>query len=150
MDYTLNDDWIMRRNEIFCDVINNLVTTFYEIQYKFFFVKSELSYINEPISHVDTLQNIGYNLFHVIITFVIDCKALYNLKHVINKTFQISDRGRVAYYYYLFEHEKFMDLFKKLEGCMLDCQKLNIYLSRQIDKLKNKMTINKCNHVGNK
>ncbi|ANQ08613.1 Uncharacterized protein PCOAH_00028950 [Plasmodium coatneyi] len=147
MDYTLNDDWIMRRNKIFCDVINNLVTTFYEIQYKFFFVKSELLHINENISHVDILQNIENNLFHVIITFVIDCKALYNLKNAINKTFQVSDKSRVSYYYYLFEHEKFMELFKKLEACMMGCQKLNTYLSRQIDRLKNNRTVAECRHT---
>ncbi|ANQ07365.1 Uncharacterized protein PCOAH_00019040 [Plasmodium coatneyi] len=93
--------------------------------------------MNENISHVDILQNIDNNLFHVIITFIIDCKALYNLKNAINKTFQMFDQSRVSYYYYLFEHEKFMELFKKLEDCITGCQKLNTYLSRQIDRLKN-------------
>ncbi|SBT36025.1 conserved Plasmodium protein, unknown function [Plasmodium ovale wallikeri] len=138
MDYVLNDEWILRRNRLFCDVVNNFVTSFYEIQYKFFFVKKELLTINESINHYDTIQIIQSNLFHIIVTFIIDCKALKNLKHIISRTFSISDYSYIANYYYLFEHEKFVDLFKKLERCMLGCEKLNKYLSLQIQRLKDK------------
>ncbi|CAD2088900.1 conserved Plasmodium protein, unknown function [Plasmodium vinckei] len=136
MDATANDEWIARRNRLFCDVINNLITTFYEIQYKFFFVKKELYNINESISHVDTIQTIQSTLFNIIITFVIDCKALVNLKHIVDKTFNQDNYNFVENYYYQFENEKFLDLFNKLEGCMLGCEKINMYLTIQINRLK--------------
>ncbi|SCM23414.1 conserved Plasmodium protein, unknown function [Plasmodium chabaudi chabaudi] len=136
MDATANDEWIARRNRLFCDVINNLITTFYEIQYKFFFVKKELYNINESISHVDTIQTIQSTLFNIIITFVIDCKALVNLKQIVGKTFNQDNYNFVENYYYQFENEKFLDLFNKLEGCMLGCEKINMYLTIQINRLK--------------
>ncbi|SBT71613.1 conserved Plasmodium protein, unknown function [Plasmodium malariae] len=150
MDYTLNDERISNRNKLFRNVINNLVISLYDLQYKFFFVNNKLNNMNESISHADTLDIIQYDLLHIIITFIIDCKALKNLKHIIRRTFVMSNNSSVPHYYYLFEHKKFVHLFRKLEVCIATCEQLNIYLTRQIDRLKDIVSINKHYCTGNK